>query len=88
MDEADFIRRLQEADENFALRVVSATGYGRGMDELADKPDGPRPDAWQDALACGGAEVEAGLTSSWAEARARLLAELEALEVEQARRRA
>ncbi len=48
----------------------------------------PPPQEWIDALARAEAEVAAGLTVPWAEARERLLATLAEIEADQARRRA
>lgn len=69
------------------------TGHARPMDDI-DAPDDlddvPRspPAGWLEALDRSEADLAAGRTVSWQEVRARLLAMLDEMEAEQARRRA
>jgi hypothetical protein len=57
------------------------------MDHDDDAPR-PVPAGWLEALERSEADVAAGRTVTWQEARARLLATLAEMEAEQARRRA
>jgi len=57
------------------------------MSSADDIPREP-PQAWLDALDRSEADLAAGRTMTWPEARARLLAKLAEMEAAQARRRA
>jgi len=58
------------------------------MDDSDDETQPAVPQAWVTALESARADVAAGRTSSWPEVRARLVAELAALEAAKARRKA
>lgn len=64
--------------------------YYGPMNSADDRDDTPRepPQAWLDALDRSEADLAAGRTATWQDARARLLAMLAEMEAEQARRRA
>lgn len=66
------------------------TGHARPMDDIDAPDDVPRspPAGWLEALDRSEADLAAGRTVSWQEVRARLLAMLDEMEAEQARRRA
>ncbi len=61
--------------------------YHRAMDHDENVPHSA-PAGWLEALERSEADVAAGRTVTWQEARARLLATLTEMEAEQARRRA
>ena len=66
------------------------TDYARPMDDIDTPDDAPRPPpaGWLEALERSEADLAAGRTVPWQEVRTRLLATLDEMEAEQARRRA
>jgi hypothetical protein len=70
--------------KQIALLRTAPVRYDRAMDH--DDAPCPTPPGWLEALERSEADVAAGRTVTWQEARARLLAMLAEMEVEQARR--
>jgi hypothetical protein len=67
------------------MENTDSNAHDKGMDDDLHRTQGQPPRAWLEALAEGEADLKAGRTVPWDEARARFVAMLSEMEAEPAR---